>query len=89
MIRRAGALIVVVVALSACASLRPTAEQEAARAAWDRCPKSANLALVSIDASGVIHYRAVSNRSGALELADCLTRTNAAVRSEVVLSAAP
>ena len=86
--RLAGAFAVVF-ALWACATLRPSVEQEAAHVAWDRCPKAANLALVSIERDGLVRYRAVSNRSGARELADCLTTINASVRSELVLTAAP
>ena len=76
-----------VVALSGCATLGPTPEQQSARAAWDSCPKSANLALTSIDANGLIRYRAVSSLSGARELAECLKVTG--VSSTLVVAVAP
>jgi len=72
---------------SACATLGPTPEQQSARAAWDSCPKSANLALTSIDPNGLIRYRAVSSPSGARELAECLKVTG--VSSTLVVAAAP
>ena len=75
------------VGLSGCASLGPTAEQESARTAWDRCPKSANLALTSIDSNGLIRYRAMSGPAGARELAECLKVTG--VASALTVAAAP
>jgi hypothetical protein len=76
-------------ALSGCATLRPTSEQQAARAAWDRCPKGANLALDSIAASGRIHYRAVSNHSSARELTECLESSVPGASAALRLSASP
>ena len=49
-----------------------TPEQDFARAAWDSCPKAANLALDYIEPNGMIHYRVVSNVSGIRELQECL-----------------
>jgi len=83
------ALALAVVVLSGCATLTPTPAQQSARAAWDRCPKSANLALDTIDANGLIHYRAVSNHSGARELTECLTSTGPGASSALRLSASP
>ena len=76
-----------VLTLSACATLGPTPEQQSARAAWDSCRKSANLALTSIDANGLIRYRAVSSPSGARELAECLTSSG--VSSALIVAVAP
>ena len=83
------ALAIAASALSGCASLRPTSEQQSARSAWDRCPKGANLALDSIDANGRIHYRAVSNHSSARELTECLDSTGAGASAALRLSASP
>ena len=73
--------------LSGCATLGPTSEQQSARTAWDRCPKSANLALTSIDPNGLIRYRAMSGPAGARELAECLKVTG--VSSALTVAAAP
>lgn len=83
----AALLMLAVFTFSACATLGPTPEQQSARAAWDSCPKSANLALTSIDAGGLIRYRAVSSPSGARELAECLKVTG--VSSTLVVAVAP
>ena len=72
-------------ALSGCAML--TSEQRSARAAWDACPKAANIALASIEPDGQIHYRAASSQSGSHELAECLRASG--VSSDVVVAAAP
>lgn len=77
------------VMLAACTTVRPSSEQQAARSAWDRCPKTANIALVSIDANGVIQYRAVSSPLGAHELNDCLTATGARASATPALALAP
>jgi hypothetical protein len=74
-------------ALSGCATLAPTSEQQSARTAWDRCPRSANLALTSIDPNGLVRYRAMSGPAGARELAECLKVTG--VSSAVTVAAAP
>jgi len=74
-------------AFSACATLEPTPEQQSARAAWDSCPKSANLALASIAADGLIRFRAVSSPSGARALAECLRMMG--VPSTLAVAAAP
>jgi hypothetical protein len=66
------ATLLALVVLAGCATARTTPEQDLARAAWDACPKAANLALDRIDPNGQIHYRAVSNLSGARELEECL-----------------
>ena len=59
--------------LGGCAAMtKTTPEQDFARAAWDSCPKSANLALDYIEPNGRIHYRAVSNVSGMRELEECV-----------------
>ena len=68
---RTDALLALVV-LAACAAARTTPEQDFARAAWDACPKAANLALDYIEPNGLIHYRMVSNVSGTRELEECL-----------------
>jgi hypothetical protein len=83
------ALAMVAFALSGCATLQATSEQQSARTAWDRCPKGANLALDSIDANGLIRYRAVSNHSSARELTECLQSTGLAASSALLLSASP
>ncbi len=83
------ALAIAASALSGCASLRPTSEQQAARSAWERCPRGANLALDSIDANGRIHYRAVSNHSSVRELTECLDSTGAGASAALRLSASP
>ena len=80
-------LALLALALSGCAGLGPTSEQQAARAAWDRCPKAANIALTSIDSNGLIHYRATSSQSGSRELAECLKSTG--VSSALLVAAAP
>jgi hypothetical protein len=77
----------VTLALSGCATLAPTSEQQSARMAWDRCPRSANLALTSIDPNGLVRYRAMSGPAGARELAECLKVTG--VSSAVTVAAAP
>ena len=82
-------LIFVSLMLAACTTVRPSSEQQAARSAWDRCPKPANIALVSIDATGVIQYRAVSSALGARELAECLTATGARASATPALALAP
>ena len=89
MIRPLLALAIAVSAPSGCATLRPTPEQQSARAAWDRCPKAANLALDSIDARGLIHYRAVSNHSSARELTECLQSSVPGASAALRLSASP
>jgi len=80
-------LTLVLFTFSACATFGPTPEQQSARAAWDSCPKSANLALTSIDANGLVRYRAVSSPSGARELGECLRVTG--VSSTLVVAVAP
>src|SRR6267378_6554937 len=84
-----GPLVLFLVALAGCATFRPTTEQQVARAAWESCPKAANLALTSIDPNGLIHYRAVSSQSGARTLAECLRSRGASVPSEPVLASSP
>ena len=84
-----GPLVLFLLALAGCATLRPTAEQQFAHTAWESCPKAANLALTSIDSDGLIHYRAVSSEAGARTLADCLRSTGASVSSPPVLASAP
>ena len=78
--------LLIAFALSGCATFGPTAQQQSARAAWDRCPKTANLALTSIDPDGMVRYRAVSSAAGARELAECLSATG--VPSALVVVAA-
>ena len=78
-------LAVFVSALSGCATL--TTEQRSARAAWDGCPKAANIALASIEPNGLIRYRAASSQSGSRDLAECLR--SAGVSSDVIVAAAP
>ena len=73
--------------LSGCATFGPTPAQQSARAAWDRGPKTANLALTSNDENGQVRYRAMSGPAGARELAECLSATG--VSSTVVVAAAP
>ena len=85
--RRIVAPLIVAFALSGCATFGPTPQQESARVAWDRCPKTANLALTSIDPNGFVRYRAMSGPAGARELAECLSSTG--VSSAVVVAAAP
>ena len=84
-----GPLVLFLLALAGCATLRPTAEQQLAHAAWESCPKAANLALASIDPNGLIHYRAVSSQSGARTLAECLRSTGASVSSAPVVASSP
>jgi hypothetical protein len=84
-----GPLVLFLVALAGCATFRPTTEQQVARAAWESCPKAANLALTSIDPNGLIHHRAVSSQSGARTLAECLRSRGASVSSEPVLASSP
>jgi len=74
-----------VFALSGCATI--TSQQQSARAAWDGCPKAANLALASIEPNGLVHYRAASSQSGSRELAECLRSSG--VSSDVIVAAAP
>ena len=78
--------LLVALALSGCATFEPTSQQQSARAAWDRCPKTANLALTSIDPDGLVRYRAVSSAAGARELDECLSATG--VSSTLVVVAA-
>jgi hypothetical protein len=80
-------LLVFTFGLSGCATLGPTSAQQSARTAWDGCPKSANLALTSIDADGLVRYRAMSGPAGARELAQCLEVTG--VPSALTVAAAP
>jgi hypothetical protein len=87
--RRSSALIFMSIMLAACATVRPSPEQQAARSAWDSCPKTANIALVSIDAEGFIQYRAVSSALGARELADCLAARGARASATPALALAP
>src|SRR5207237_7944339 len=82
-------LVLFLLALAGCATLRPTTEQQVARAAWESCPKAANLALTSIDHEGLIHFRAVSSQSGARTLAECLRSTGASVSSAPVVASSP
>ena len=84
-----GPLVLFLLALAGCAAFRPTTEQQFARAAWESCPKAANLALTSIDPNGLIQYRAVSSQSGARTLAECLRSTGARVSSAPVMNSAP
>ena len=84
--RQIAASLLVAFALSGCATFRPTPQQQSARAAWDRCPKTANLALTSIDPDGLVRYRAVSSAAGARELDECLSATG--VSSTLVVVAA-
>jgi len=79
--------VLVALAISGCATLGPTTQQQSARAAWDRCPKTANLALTSIEPNGLVRYRAMSGPAGARELSECLTATG--VPSLVVVASAP
>ena len=83
---RSLAPLLVALAISGCATLGPTPAQQSARAAWDRCPKTANLALTSIEPNGLVRYRAVSSAAGARELAECLSATG--VSSALVVVAA-
>ena len=83
-----GPLVLFLLALAGCATFRPTTEQQSARAAWESCPKAANLALTSIEPNGLVHYRAVSSQSGARTLAECLRSTGASVSVEPVFVAA-
>ena len=76
-----------ILTLSGCATLQPTAEQQAARAAWDRCPKAANIALSSIEPNGQVRYWASSSASGSRDMANCLHA--AGVSSLVVVATAP
>jgi hypothetical protein len=85
--RQIAAPLLVAFALSGCATFAPTPQQQSARAAWDRCPKTANLALTSIDPNGFVRYRAMSGPAGTRELAECLSSTG--VSSTVVVAAAP
>jgi len=78
--------LVIALALAGCATFEPTPQQQSARAAWDRCPKTANLALTSIDPDGLVRYRAVSSAAGARELDECLSATG--VSSTLVVVAA-
>ncbi len=82
-------LVLFLLTLAGCATFRPTTEQQLARAAWESCPKAANLALTSIDSDGLIHYRAVSSESGARTLAECLRSTGASVSPAPVLASSP
>jgi len=82
-------VVLCLLGLAGCATFRPTTEQQLARAAWESCPKAANLALTSIDPNGLIHYRAVSSQSGARTLAECLRSTGARVSPAVVVASAP
>jgi hypothetical protein len=75
--------------LTACATVRPTSQQQLARTVWDSCPKTANIALTSIDADGFIEYRAVSSALGARQLLDCLTARGVRTLATPVLSLAP
>ena len=84
-----GPLVLFSLALAGCATLRPTTEQQVAHAAWESCPKAANLALTSIDPNGLIHFRAVSSQSGARTLAECLRSTGASVSSAPVVASSP
>ena len=84
---RSLAPLLVALAISGCASLGPTSAQESARAAWDRCPKTANLALTSIEPNGLVRYRAMSGPAGTRELSECLSSTG--VPSAVLVAAAP
>ena len=86
-LRKITPLVLVVLTLSACATLEPTAQQQTARAAWDRCPKAANIALSSIEPNGFVRYRASSGPSGSRDVANCLEA--AGVSSLVVVAAAP
>jgi hypothetical protein len=79
--------MLVALALSGCATFGSTPQQQSARTAWDRCPKTANLALTSIDPNGFVRYRAMSSAAGARDLAECLSATG--VSSSVVVAAAP
>jgi len=85
--RRIFALGLGVLTLAGCATLEPTPEQQAARAAWDRCPKAANIALSSIEPNGLVRYRASSSPAGARDVANCLHA--AGVSSLLVVAAAP
>ena len=84
-----GPLALFLLALAGCATFRPTTEQQLAHAAWERCPKAANLALTSIDPNGLIQYRAVSSQSGARTLAECLRSRGASVSSAPVVASSP
>ena len=84
--RQIAAPLLVAFALSGCATFGPTSQHQSARAAWDRCPKTANLALTSIDPDGLVRYRAVSSAAGARELDECLSATG--VSSTLVVVAA-
>lgn len=84
-----GPLVLFLLALAGCATLRPTAEQQLAHAAWESCPKAANLALTSIDPNGLIQYRAVSSQSGARTLAECLRSRGASASSTPVVASSP
>jgi hypothetical protein len=80
-------LALFVLAISGCATLGPTTEQQSARAAWDRCPKAANIALSSIEPDGLVRYRASSSPSGSRDVANCLQA--AGVSSLVVVATSP
>jgi hypothetical protein len=82
-------LIFMTIMLAACTTVRPSSEQQAARSAWNSCPKTANIALVSIDGEGVIQYRAVSSALGARELAACLAASGARASATPALALAP
>jgi len=85
--RRIAAPLLIALAFSGCVTFGPTPQQQSALTAWDRCPKTANLALTSIDPNGMVRYRAMSGPAGARELAECLNATG--VPSTVVVAAAP
>ena len=59
-------------AMIGCAALKPTPQQDFARAAWDSCYKTANLSLDRIDADGRIHYRAMNAPVGMRDLEECI-----------------
>jgi hypothetical protein len=86
-LRRVFAVALGALTVAGCATLEPTTEQHAARAAWDRCPKAANIALSSIEPNGLVRYRASSSPAGSRDVANCLHA--AGVSSLVVVATAP
>jgi len=61
-------------ALAGCAHLTNTPQQDFARAAWDSCPRAANIELIQIEPSGRINYRWVNSNSGAADIEACLAQ---------------
>jgi hypothetical protein len=67
-------VVLLALALTGCAALQSTPQQDFARAAWDSCPHMANIALDYIEPSGRIHWRWVNSNAGTREFSECVAK---------------